>query len=76
MHNRDLLGRRFRSGEDTRAGGIAFELQNEGMRKYLNMAIWQPADFIFVGDNARGEPVRVHYFPGAHAPLPHAAPPS
>jgi hypothetical protein len=69
MHNRDLLQRRFTGGEDTRAGGVGFELENEGMRKYLNMAIWQPVDFIFVGDNERGVPVRVHYFPGARVPL-------
>ena len=69
MHNRDLLERRFTGGEDTRAAGVAFELQNEGMRKYINTAIWQPVDFIFVGDNERGEPVRVHYFPGARVPL-------
>jgi hypothetical protein len=69
MHNRDLLEQRFASGEDTRAGGVAFELQNQGMRKYINTAIWQPVDFIFVGDSERGDPVRVHYFPGAHVPL-------
>jgi hypothetical protein len=70
MHNRDLLEQRFLSGEDTRAAGVCFELQNKGMRKYINTAIWQPADFIFIGDNERGDPVRVHYFPGARAPLP------
>ena len=70
MHNRDLLESRFVSGEDTRASGVCFELENEGMRKYINMAIWQPVDFIFVGDNERGVPVRVHYFPGARVPLP------
>jgi hypothetical protein len=69
MHNRDLLEQRFASGEDTRAAGVCFELQNEGMRKYLNMAIWQPVDFIFVGDNEDGVPIRVHYFPGARVPL-------
>lgn len=76
MHNRDLLERRFTSGEDTRAGGVAFELQNEGMRKYINTAIWQPVDFIFIGDSERGAPVRVHYFPGAHVPPPHPTPAS
>jgi hypothetical protein len=70
MHNRDLLQRRFLSGDDTRAGGVCFELQNKGMRKYINPAIWQPVDFIFVGDNDRGDPVRVHYFPGARVPQP------
>jgi hypothetical protein len=70
MHNRDLLEQRFTSGEDARAVGVCFELQNKGMRKYLNTAIWQPVDFIFVGDSERGDPLRVHYFPGAQAPLP------
>jgi hypothetical protein len=72
FHNRDLLEQRFVSGEDTRAAGIAFELENVGMRKYLNMAIWQPADFIYVGDNDRGIPIRIHYFPGARVPSPPA----
>jgi hypothetical protein len=70
MHNRDLLERRFQSGEDTRASGVAFELENPGMRKYINTAIWQPVDFIYIGDNDRGVPVRVHYFPDSHVPLP------
>jgi hypothetical protein len=65
MHNRDLLEQRFLSGEDRRAAGVAFELENPGMRKYINTAIWQPVDFIFIGDNQRGVPIRVHYFPGA-----------
>jgi hypothetical protein len=72
MHNRDLLEQRFVSGDDTRAAGVAFELENPGMRKYINSAIWQPVDFIYIGDNDRGVPVRVHYFPGARVP---AAPP-
>ena len=64
FHNRDLLEQRFVSGEDTRAPGVAFELENEGMRRYYNRAVWLPADFVFIGDNQRGDPVRVHYFPG------------
>jgi hypothetical protein len=73
FHNRDLLESRFVSGEDTRAGGIVFELENEGMRKYFNKAVWLPADFIFVGDNQLGFPVRVHYFPGARVGPPPGA---
>jgi hypothetical protein len=72
FHNRDLLQSRFVSGEDTRAGGIAFELENEGMRKYFNKAIWLPADFIFVGDNQNEVPLRIHYFPGARVGPPPA----
>ena len=73
FHNRDLLESRFVSGEDTRADGIVFELENEGMRKYFNRAVWLPADFIFVGDNQQGFPVRIHYFPGARVGPPPAA---
>ena len=67
---RDLLERRFLSGEDTRAGGILFDLQNEGMRAYFNRALWLPADFTFIGETEGGGHLRVHYFPGAHAPAP------
>jgi hypothetical protein len=70
FHNRDLLERRFASGEDTLARGVAFELESEGMRMYYNLAVWLPADFIYIGDNHRGDHVRVHYFPGATVPPP------
>ncbi len=40
------------------------------MRKYYNRAVWVPADYAYIGDNQRGEPVRVHYFPGARVPEP------
>jgi hypothetical protein len=70
IRNRDELEGRFTSGEDTRAQGVLFELQNDGMKKHLNNAYWPPSDFTFIGDNARGDHVRVHYFPGAGVPLP------
>ena len=76
MHNRDLLQARFIGGEDTRAGGVCFVLQNLGIRKCLNTDIWQPVDFIFVGDNEWGDPVRVHYFSRLQVPLPHPTPAS
>ena len=75
MHNRDLLEQRFLNGEDTQAAGVAFELENQGMRKYINTAIWQPVDFIYIGDTDRGVPIRVHYFPGARVPSPPATGP-
>jgi hypothetical protein len=70
FRNRDLLEERFTRGEDTRAAGICFELENELMRKYYNRAVWVPADFSFIGDSAKGDPVRVHYFSGALVPEP------
>ncbi len=39
------------------------------------MALWLPADFTFIGENAKGDHVRVHYFPGAHVPAGAMRPP-
>jgi hypothetical protein len=68
--NRDRLEERFTGGEDTRAPGVLFELENEGMKRYFNKALWLPADFTFIGENERGDHVRVHYFPGARVDPP------
>jgi hypothetical protein len=74
FHNRDLMEQRFTNGEDTRAGGILFELENVGMKSYFNRALWLPADFTFIGETELGAHVRVHYFPGATVPAPGSAP--
>jgi hypothetical protein len=66
--SRDYLKNRFVSGEDIRAGGMIFELENQGLKDYFNRALWLPANFTFIGENDRGDHVRVHYFPGAVAP--------
>jgi hypothetical protein len=65
---RDRLQDRFLSGEDTRAAGVLFELENEGLRRYFNRGLWLPADFSFIGETERGAHLRVHYFPGATVP--------
>jgi hypothetical protein len=73
FRNRDLAEARFLTGEDTRAAGILFELENDGMKAYFNKALWLPADFTFIGENEYGDHVRVHYFPGATIPAPGAS---
>ena len=65
LRNRDMLEGRYVSGEDTRGAGVAFELENSALRRYFNRAIWDQVMFFYIGDNERGDPVRVHYFPGA-----------
>jgi hypothetical protein len=70
FRNRDLLEGRFARGEDTRAQGMLFELENAGMGEYFNKALWLPADFTFIGDSELGGHVRVHWFPGATVPPP------
>jgi hypothetical protein len=68
VRGREILERRFVSGEDTRAGGIIYEVENPGLKRYFNKALWLPTDFTFIGENERGAHVRVHYFPGATVP--------
>jgi hypothetical protein len=70
FRNRDEMEERFVGGEDTRAGGLLFELEHQRMQHYFNKALWLPADFTFIGENEWGHHVRVHYFPGATVPPP------
>jgi hypothetical protein len=67
---RDHLEQRFTGGEDTRGAGIAYEVENDGLKRYFNQALWMPTAFTFIGVNGRGDHVRVHYFPGAQLPEP------
>ena len=67
---RDHLQHRFVTGRDVRAPGILYEVENEGLKRHSNGALWPRLDFIFIGENPRGDHVRVHYFPGALAPEP------
>jgi hypothetical protein len=67
---RDHMQEQFVSGRETRAGGLLYEVENEGLKRYFPDALWQPADFLFIGENDAGAHVRVHFFPGAVAPDP------
>ena len=70
---RDHLRERFTGGADTRAQGIVFEVQNEILKRARNEAVWPTSGFAFIGEDERGAHHRVHYFPGAVAPLPAGA---
>jgi hypothetical protein len=68
VRGRELLDQRFAAGEEKRAPGILYEVENPGLKAYFNRALWMPTDFTFIGENERGDHVRVHYFPGAVVP--------
>jgi hypothetical protein len=57
-------------GGDRSAIGILWEVENPGLKRAFPQALWMPTEFTFIGTNARGDDVRVHYFPGALAPEP------
>jgi hypothetical protein len=67
---RDHLEQRFVSGADARAGGMIYEVEHEGLKRHFDDALWLPTDFTFIGENERGDHVRVRYFTGALAPEP------
>jgi hypothetical protein len=70
---RDQVERRFTSGEDRRAQGMMFEVENEGLKRDMNRAVWRHTDFVFFGVRRDdGAHLRVFYFPGALAPDPPA----
>ena len=68
---RQVLSERFVSGADQRAPGIIYEVENADLRRMFPEARWLPTDFWFIGENAYGDHVRVHWFPGALAPGPY-----
>jgi hypothetical protein len=70
LQNLEVLERRFVSGEDTRAHGLIFELENDALMRSLNSAVWPLTGTTFIGENPIGAHVRVRYFRGARVPLP------
>lgn len=70
LDGRDLLQERWVSGDDTRGAGLIYEVENEALKRYFNAALWFPTLLTFIGENERGDHVRVRYFPGAVAPEP------
>jgi hypothetical protein len=67
---RDYLAQRFVGGHDTRGAGMLMEVENEGLKEHMDFGNWAVTEFAFIGENERGDHVRVHYFPGALAPPP------
>ena len=72
---RDHLTERFVSGADRRSIGVLFEIESPILKRFFPDAIWARTRFVFIGENARGDHVRVFYFPGALAPEPDGGPP-
>jgi hypothetical protein len=75
LGSREHLKERYVSGADTRAQGVVMAIQNEHLRQ-LDDAVWRATDYAFIGENTRGDHLRVHYFPGATAPEPSEIDPS
>lgn len=70
LRTRIHLNDMYRSGQDTRAPGAVIEVENETLKRAFPDALWQPTMFTYIGDNARGDHCRVHWFDGATLPPP------
>ena len=68
--NSKHLEDRFAAGDETRAPGLLMEIENLEQKSARTDAVWA-ADwaprirFTFIGENERGDHVRVHWFAGA-----------
>lgn len=67
---RDHLVERFSTGTDRRGIGVLFEVESEILKRFIPQAVWPHTQFVFIGENTRGDHLRVYYFPGALAPGP------
>ncbi len=56
---------RFKAGHDPNVIGVFMEVQNEGVQKQMNQAVWPIVAFTYTGKNQRGDQERVYYFEGA-----------
>lgn len=79
-----LFERRYLNGEDRRGVGILTVVENEALKSFARKGRWRdymqsddsdarrphPWEFFFIGEDAAGGHVRIHYFPGAQAPGP------
>ena len=54
----------FVSGDNVRYIGMIIEVSNEVLQK-LNFGVWPRTGFVYIGNNAYDQHVRVYYFEGA-----------
>lgn len=64
----EYVSGRFVTGEDTRGVGGMLEVESEVLKQATNTAVWGPPDYTFIGENDRGDHVRIHFYPGALTP--------
>jgi hypothetical protein len=66
----DLLQRRSLAPSSPSAAGVLMEFENEGVKRRFPGGYGPTMAFTLIGENRRGNPVRVRYFPGVLAPPP------
>ncbi len=62
---KDYLEARYLDNKDTEVIGIFLEVENAKLKNRLKQAIWPGSNFIYIGENQRGNHLRVYYFKNA-----------
>ena len=62
---RDYLEARYVNKQETETIGLFLEVENKDLKERLNQAIWPGSKFIYIGENQRGDHLRVYYFKNA-----------
>jgi hypothetical protein len=70
LRSLEHLEARYTEGIDTRASGVMYVIENATLRTYTPAWWTVVIDLAFIGEDAQGNHLRVHYFPGAPAPGP------
>lgn len=61
----DFFEARFQTRQDPDSVGVFIVVENAGLMKVRNEAIWPEVPFVYVGKNDAGHHLRVYYFGGA-----------
>lgn len=56
---------RFKEGHNPKIIGLFLEVENAALKQARNQAVWPTTGFVYLGQNARGDHLRVRYFEGA-----------
>ena len=62
---KDYLEDRYIDKIDTEVIGMFLQVENETIKKKLNLAVWPGINFVYIGKNQRGDHLRVYYFKNA-----------
>lgn len=55
----------YQQGMLSPAIGLLMEVENPLLKKARNEAVWPTTNFVYIGNNAKGDHQRVYYFDGA-----------
>jgi len=68
LEGMETLEKRYVDGKDRRGRCVVHELESRLYRTRFHDPSEAMTEMTFIGENARGDPSGVHYFPGALAP--------